>query len=81
MDALILTSLCTLLLLLDMFQPTELICSIQGTFNTIKIVDRNDEQALKNVPDGLKADARYGEVPVRTYEYVQYSLPILVFLS
>ena len=53
---------------LDMFQPTQLVCSIQGTFNLIEVVDGSDPQALKAVPANLKADARYGKVPVRTYK-------------
>lgn len=53
---------------LDMFQPTQLVCSIQGTFNLIEVVDGSDPQTLKSVPANLKADVRYGKVPVRTYK-------------
>jgi len=51
-----------------MFQPTQLVCSIQGTFNLIEVVDGSDPNAFKSLPANLKADARYGKVPVRTYK-------------
>jgi len=51
-----------------MFQPTNLVCSIQGSFNVIKLVDGKDELALESLPQSLKADARFGKIPVRAYE-------------
>lgn len=52
----------------DMFQPTQLVTSIQGIFNKIGIVDGSDEQAVKHVPSNLIADVREGKNPVRSYE-------------
>ena len=51
-----------------MFQPTKLVCSIQGIFNNIDIVDGTDEEAVKHVPSCLLADVRDGKVPVRSYK-------------
>jgi hypothetical protein len=45
----------------DMFRPTQLIVSIQGTFNFIDIVDGTDEKAVKYVPNSLLADVRHGK--------------------
>ena len=54
----------------DMFRPTQLIVSIQGTFNVIDVVDGTDEQAVKYVPNSLLADVRYGKIPVRKYNII-----------
>jgi len=53
-----------------MFQPTQLICSIQGSFNVIQVVDGWDEAALAKVPKSLRGDVRHGKVPVRSYNVV-----------
>lgn len=53
---------------LDMFRPTKLVCSIQGSFNEIDIVDGTDEEAVKHVPKTLEVDVRDGQIPVRTYK-------------
>lgn len=51
-----------------MCQPTQLVCSIQGTFNEIVAVDGTDETAVRHVPSNLKADVRDGNVQVRSYK-------------
>ena len=50
-----------------MLHPTQLVCSIQGTFNDIQAVNGMDEDAVKHVPSNLKANIRDGNVQVRTY--------------
>jgi hypothetical protein len=54
----------------DMFRPTQLIVSIQGTFNVIDVVDGTDEKAVKYVPNSLLADVRHGKSPVRKYNII-----------
>lgn len=54
----------------DMFRPTQLVCSVQGSFNDINIVDGTDEEAVKHVPKTLEADVREGKIPVRTYNII-----------
>jgi hypothetical protein len=55
----------------DMFRPTQLIVSIQGTFNVIDVVDGTDEKAVKYVPNNLLADVRqHGKSPVRKYNII-----------
>jgi hypothetical protein len=54
----------------DMFRPTQLIVSIQGTFNVIDVVDGTDEEAVKYVPNNLLADVRHGKSPVRKYNII-----------
>ena len=45
-----------------MVQPSELICSIQGTFNEIGLVNGMDDDALAHVPSELKTSVRDGNV-------------------
>ena len=52
----------------DMFRPTQLIVSIQGTFNIIDVV--TDEKAVKYVPNSLLAGVRHGKSPVRKYNII-----------
>jgi hypothetical protein len=54
----------------DMFCPTQLVVSIQGTFVLIDIVDGSNEEQVKNVPKHLLADVREGKNPVRSYNVV-----------
>jgi hypothetical protein len=54
----------------DMFRPTQLIVSIQGTFNAIDVVDGTDEEAVKYVPNSLLPDVRHGKSPVRKYNII-----------
>jgi len=52
----------------DMFRPTKLVCSIQGTFNPVRVVSSRDAQAIRNVPKSLKDELREGNNVVRTYK-------------
>eukprot|EP00797_Seminavis_robusta_P009928 Sro1724_g293660.2 (1023) ;mRNA; f:1942-5615 len=54
----------------EMFRPTELVVSVQGTFCLVDNVDRNNLKELENVPKNLVADVRHGINPVRTYNIV-----------
>lgn len=54
--------------LAGMFRPSNLVCSIQGIFNVIKIVDGTDEKAVRHCPPSLVADVRKGMYPVRSYK-------------
>lgn len=51
-----------------MFHPSNLVCSIQGIFNVVDVVDGTDEEAVKHVPSNLQADVREGNHPVRSYK-------------
>ena len=51
-----------------MLQPTQLVCSIQGNFNEIGIVNGMNEEEVKHVPSNLKANVRDGNVQVRSYK-------------
>lgn len=54
----------------DMFTPTQLVVSVQGTFCLIDVVDGKDPDAVEHIPNNLLADVRYGSSPVRTYNLV-----------
>lgn len=54
----------------EMFRPTELVLSVQGTFTSIEHVHRKNLHKVKHVPKNLMADVRYGTNPVRTYNIV-----------
>eukprot|EP00980_Cylindrotheca_fusiformis_P028289 scaffold22589_cov138-Cylindrotheca_fusiformis.AAC.52 len=52
----------------DMFSPTNVICSLQGNFNPVEIVD--DEQRrnmLQTVPKKLREEVESGTTVLRTY--------------
>ena len=51
-----------------MFGPTQLVVSVQGTFVLIDTVDGRHPNGVKNVPDHLLPDVRFGRSRVRTYE-------------
>jgi len=52
----------------DMFRPTELVCSIQGTFNPVHVVRSKD---IPTVPSKLKDEIRdEKKAVVRTYDIV-----------
>ena len=55
----------------DMFLPTQLVCSLQGNFNPIRIV-RSEErlELLERCPKALQEDLDVGQSVLRTYEYV-----------
>jgi len=54
----------------DMFCPTQLVVSVQGTFVLIDIVDGKNPGAVKHIPKDLLADVRFGKSPVRSYNLV-----------
>ena len=52
----------------DMFRPTDLVVSVQGTFCQIEYIDRNNLHEVKHIPKNLMEDVRFGRNPVRTYK-------------
>ena len=55
----------------DMFSPTNLVCSLQGNFNSIEIVgDEQRGEMLKAglVPKGLREEVENRDVVLRTYK-------------
>ena len=52
----------------DMFRPSDLAMSIQGTFNPVHYVSRSDREAIEQVPKSLKNEIRHGSSVLRTYE-------------
>jgi hypothetical protein len=54
----------------DMFLPTKLVCSIQGTFNRVKLLRRKDVDLIKHVPASLKAELDEKNKVIRTYDIV-----------
>lgn len=55
----------------DMFSPTNLVCSLQGNFNHVEIVDEGDRKAmLEKVPKKLREEVESGKTTLRTYHVV-----------
>mmetsp|Transcript_14131 Transcript_14131/g.32802 ORF Transcript_14131/g.32802 Transcript_14131/m.32802 type:complete len:772 (-) Transcript_14131:500-2815(-) len=55
----------------DMFSPTNLICSLQGNFNRIEIVNEHERKAmLERVPKKLREEVEAGKTTLRTYHVV-----------
>eukprot|EP00536_Pseudo-nitzschia_multiseries_P009411 jgi/Psemu1/242117/estExt_Genewise1.C_2610049 len=55
----------------DMFSPTNLICSLQGNFNRIEIVEEEERKAmLEQVPTKLREEVESGKTALRTYHVV-----------
>ena len=59
------------LFFVGMFQPANLVCSIQGTFNPVHLVRSKDrEKIIKEIPDEeiqkILQDNR--KIPLRTYK-------------
>jgi hypothetical protein len=53
----------------DMFAPANLVCSIQGIFNNIEVVDlEKDRHTLKSIPKSLKDEVNKGQSILRKYE-------------
>lgn len=54
----------------DMFRPTNLVCSVQGVFNSISVVDTSAKgHTFGSVPSRLQQAVRKpGKPPVRNYE-------------
>lgn len=55
----------------DMYSPTNLICSLQGNFNPVEIVDDEQrERMLEAVPKALREEVESGKTVLRTYHIV-----------
>lgn len=55
----------------DMFSPTNLVCSLQGNFNPVEVVNEEDRKAmLEAVPKGLRDEVESGTTVLRTYHVV-----------
>lgn len=55
----------------DMFSPTNLICSLQGNFNQVQIVDGEERKAmLQCVPKKLREEVESGKTTLRSYNVV-----------
>lgn len=55
----------------DMFRPTKLVCSIQGTFNPVHVVRSKDRaKIIETAPKSLKKELQKGEGVLRTYQIV-----------
>uniref|UniRef100_A0A7S3KZV6 Uncharacterized protein n=1 Tax=Amphora coffeiformis TaxID=265554 RepID=A0A7S3KZV6_9STRA len=54
----------------DMFCPTQLVLSVQGTFVLIDNVDATNPDEVNHVPSNLLEEVRNGTTPVRTYNIV-----------
>jgi hypothetical protein len=53
----------------DMFAPANLICSISGTFNRIKIINpKRDSCVMRSIPKSLREEVEKGESILRMYE-------------
>lgn len=55
----------------DMFSPTNLVCSLQGNFNPVEVVDEEERKAmLELVPKSLREEVESGKTVLRTYNIV-----------
>jgi len=55
----------------DMFSPTNLVCSLQGNFNPVEVVDEEQRKAmLECVPKALREEVESGKTVLRTYHVV-----------
>jgi hypothetical protein len=53
----------------DMFSPTNLLCSLQGNFNSIERVSAESRRAmLRSVPKALRDEVERGDSVLRTYK-------------
>ncbi len=52
----------------DMFRPTNLVCSIQGVFNTVEPVNISSLDSLTDVPRALKEELQRGDIALRSYK-------------
>lgn len=62
----------------DMFRPTELVCSIQGTFNPVHYLGKRDREAIQNVPRSLKEELKKEKTLLRTYKCVSNRIGYVV---
>ena len=53
-----------------MYRPTNLVCSVQGTFNPVHRVDVQDLDEVKSVPRSLRKELHEGRALLRTYNIV-----------
>jgi len=51
-----------------MFRPTNLVCSIQGIFNTVEPVNVTSLDGLNHVPRALKEELHRGDTALRSYK-------------
>ena len=52
----------------DMFPPSNLVCSIQGIFNRITLVDaKKDHHTLKSIPRSLKDEIDFSKTEVKSF--------------
>lgn len=55
----------------DMFSPTNLVCSLQGNFNHVEVVNGEDRKAMLDaVPKKLREEVECGKTILRTYHIV-----------
>ncbi|KAG7352113.1 plastid lipid-associated PAP/fibrillin family protein [Nitzschia inconspicua] len=55
----------------DMFSPTNLVCSLQGNFNPVEVVNEEDRQSMLGaVPKSLRDEVESGKTILRTYHIV-----------
>ena len=55
----------------DMFSPTNLVCSLQGNFNQVEIVNEDDRKAmLERIPKKLREEVESGKTTLRTYHVI-----------
>mmetsp|Transcript_5559 Transcript_5559/g.13341 ORF Transcript_5559/g.13341 Transcript_5559/m.13341 type:complete len:344 (-) Transcript_5559:882-1913(-) len=53
-----------------MYRPTDLVCSVQGTFNPVHRVDVQDLDEVESVPRSLRKELYEGRALLRTYNIV-----------
>mmetsp|Transcript_49230 Transcript_49230/g.73399 ORF Transcript_49230/g.73399 Transcript_49230/m.73399 type:complete len:531 (-) Transcript_49230:377-1969(-) len=55
----------------DMFAPTQLVCSMQGNFSPIRVVDMDERsKMMQNVPKSLLEEVQNARSTLRTYNIV-----------
>jgi len=55
----------------DMFRPTQLVCSIRGTLNSIKVVHSKERrEIIEHAPKSLRKELERGEGILRTYKII-----------
>jgi hypothetical protein len=64
----------------DMFSPTSIVCSLQGTFNSVKVISDENRRSLSQtnrdsdydhycaIPKKLQNEVDNGDSVMRTYE-------------
>ena len=55
----------------DMFSPTNLVCSLQGNFNPVEVVQEDErKKMLECVPKSLREEVESGKTVLRTYHII-----------